>query len=266
VRLSHRGIYFCLAALLWVFDFPAEAQQPLKVPRIGYIAGVARSTNPVRIEAFRQGLRELGYEEGKNIIIEQRYASGKVEDLPALAAELVQLKVDVIVTGGPTVTRVVKEATATTPIVMAQDPDPVSSGLVVSLRRPGGNITGLSSLAADLSGKRLELLKEILPKLSRAAVFLTSTNTGNAQQLRETEVAAAALGVELQQLDVLAPKDIETVFQAASKGRADAVIVLNSSVTNSYRKQITKLAVERRLPAIYWGREYVEDGGLSAIT
>ena len=163
MRLRNTVVQFGLAAMLLSLSFTGEAEQPLKVPRIGYIAGVARSTNPVRIQAFRQGLRELGYEEGKNIIIEQRYAAGKVEDLPALAAELVQLKVDVIVTGGPTVTRVVKEATASTPIVMAQDPDPVSSGLVVSLRRPGGNITGLSSLAADLSGKRLELLKEILP-------------------------------------------------------------------------------------------------------
>ena len=165
--------------------------------------------------------------EGKNIVIEWRSAEGKLDRLPALAAELVRLKVDIIVTGGPTATRAAKEATTTIPIVMTQDSDPVGNGFVASLARPGGNITGLSTLAPELSGKRLELLKEIVPKLSRVAVLGTSTNPGNAQALKEMELAAGAFGVKLQYLDVRDPKDIETAFRAASKGRADAVLVLS---------------------------------------
>ena len=188
---------------------------------------------------------------------------GKFDRLPALAAELVRLKVDVIVTAGPTPTRAAKEATSTIPIVMTQDPDPVGTGFVASLARPGGNITGLSTLAPELSGKRLELLKEIVPKLSRVAVFGTSTDPGNAQMLREVELAAKAFGVKLQYLDVLDPKDIETAFRAASKGRAEAVLVMVAgAVANSHRTQIVELAVKSRLPVIYNGREYVEAGGL----
>ena len=189
--------------------------------------------------------------EGKNIVIEYRYAEGKLDRFPALAAELVRLKVDVIVTAGPAPTRSAKEATATIPIVMALDDDPVGNGFVASLARPGGNITGLSSLAPEISGKRLELLKEIVPKLSRVAVLGNSTSPGNAQSLKEIELAAGAFGVQLQYLDVLSPKDIETAFRAASKGRADAVLVLASPVFNSQRKQIADLAVKSRLPAIY---------------
>ena len=161
----------------------AEAQQPKKVPRIGFLGANFPSTNPARYEAFRQGLRELGYVEGKNIVIEWRWAEGKTERLPDLAAELVRLKVDVIVTAGPAVTRIAKEATTSIPIVMPQGGDPVGSGFVASLARPGGNITGLSSLSPELSGKRLELLKEIVPKLSRVAVLGTSTQPGYAQSL-----------------------------------------------------------------------------------
>ena len=182
----------------------AEAQQSAKVPRIGYLSGGATfDGQSTRIEAFRQGLRELGYVEGKNIVIEYRYAEGKVDRLPALAAELVRLKVDVIVANGPPSTRAAKEATVTIPIVMAQDSDPVGSGFVASLERPGGNITGLSTLAPEVSGKRLELLKEIIPKLSRVAVLGISTRPGNAQSLKEVELAAGALKVKLQFLDVL---------------------------------------------------------------
>jgi putative ABC transport system substrate-binding protein len=249
-----------IALLIFALVHLAEAQQPKKVSRIGYLGGASPVSD--RMEAFRQGLRELGYVEGKNIVIEYRSAEGKPDSLPALAAELVRLKVDIIVSSGATPTRAAKEATATIPIVMSQDPDPVGNGFVASLARPGGNITGLSSLTAELSGKRLELLKEILPKLSRVAVFETSTNTGNAQQLRETELAAGALGVKLQHLDVLGPKDIETAFRAASKGRADAVLVLTSAVTNSHQTEIAKLAVKSRLPAIYARAEAVEAGGL----
>ena len=240
----------------------AQAQQTGKVPRIGYLAATSLSANAVRIEAFRQGLRELGYVEGKNIVIEWRFAEGKLDRLPALAAELVRLKVDVIVTSASTQTPVAKAATSTIPIVMAQDSDPVGSGFVASLARPGGNITGLSTLSPELSGKRLELLKEIVPRLSRVAVLGSSNNPGNTQSLKEVELAAAAFGVQLQYLDVLAPKDIETAFRAATKGRADSVLALGGPVLFSQRKQLIALAVKNRLPVIYARPEFVEDGGL----
>ena len=239
-----------------------EAQQTTKVTPIGYLSAQSLSINGPRIEAFRQGLRELGYVEGKSIFTEWRFAEGKADRLPALAAELVRLKVDVIVTAGPPSTRSAKQATATIPIVMAFDIDPVGSGFVASLARPGGNITGLATLSPEISGKQLELLKEIAPKLSRVAVLGNATNPGGPQALREINLAADALGVQLQYLEVQGPKDIETAFQAASKERADAVLVVSAVVLLSQRKQIVDLAVKSRLPAIYNRPEYVEDGGL----
>jgi putative ABC transport system substrate-binding protein len=201
--------------------------------------------------------------DGKNIIIEWRSAEGKRDRLPALATELVHLKVDVIVTAGPLVTRAAKEATVTIPIVMAQDPDPVGNGFVASLARPGGNITGLSTLAPELSGKQMEVLKEIVPKLSRVAVFGTSTRPGNAQTLRQVELAAGALGVKLQYLDILSPKDIVTAFQAAVRERADGALwFVTGSIGNPHRKKVADLAVSSRLPVIYFEREDVEAGGL----
>jgi ABC-type uncharacterized transport system substrate-binding protein len=240
----------------------AEAQQPKKVPRIGFLSPVSPSTISDRVEAFQQGLRELGYVEGKNIVIEWRYAEGKVDRLPGLAAELVRVKVDLIVTTGPTPTRAAKGATVTIPIVMGFDNDPVGNGFVASLARPSGNITGLSTLYPEISGKQLELLKEIVPRLSRVAVLGSSTTPGDAQALRETELAAPALKVKVQYLDVLSAKDIETVFRAASKGRADALLVLTSPVFVLQRTQIAEFAVKSRLAAIYDRREFVEDGGL----
>ena len=251
-----------IAFVLAVTGAVTQAQKLTKVPRIGYLEAVFASTNLARTEAFRQGLRDLGYIEGKNIVIDWRYADGKLDRLPALAAELVHLKVDVIVTAGPAATRSAKEATSNIPIVMAFDNDPVGSGFVASLARPGGNITGLSALAPELTGKRLELLKETDPRLSRLAVLGTSTEPGYAETLRETELAAAALKVQLQYLDVLATKDIEAAFQAASKGRADAVLVLTGPVLISQRTQLANLAVKSRLPSMYYRREYAEDGGL----
>jgi len=175
----------------------------------------------------------------------------------------VRLKVDIIVTAGPLATRAAKEGTSTIPVVMAQDPDPVGNGFVASLARPGGNITGLSRLAPELSGKRLELLKEIIPKLSRVAVFGTSTQPGSAQMIREVELAAKAFGVKLQYLDLLSPKDIETAFREAGKGRADGVLMLVAGgVAGAHRTEIVELAVKSRLPVIYSGREYLEAGGL----
>jgi putative ABC transport system substrate-binding protein len=255
-------IGFAVCAMLFALCFPAEAQQPRKVPRIGFLFGTFSSVQESLVEAFEQGLRDLGYIEGRNITIEYRYAEGKLDWLPALIAELVGLKVDVIVTGGPPATRTAKKATATIPIVMAQDDDPVGNGVIASLARPGGNITGLATLAPEISGKRLELLKEIVPKLSRVVVLGTSTNPGNSQALRETEVAAGAFGVRLQYLDVLSPNDIETVFREASKGRADAGLVLGGPVLNLHRTQVTDLAAKNRLPATYNVPEYVEAGGL----
>jgi putative tryptophan/tyrosine transport system substrate-binding protein len=251
-----------LGAMLFALSYSASAQQPKKIPRIGFLAGVSPSTISARTEAFRQGLRELGYVEGKNIIIEWRYAEEKLDRLNDLAAELVRLKVEVIVSAAPTVTRSVKEATKTIPIVMAFDDDPVGNGFVASLARPGGNITGLSNLSPEISGKQVELLKEIVPRLSRVAVFGTLTRPCNTQSLKEIELAAGAFGVKVQYLDVQNSKDIETAFRAASKGRADSVLVLGGTVINSHRKQLIDLSVKSRLPAIYARPEFVEDGGL----
>ena len=251
-----------LCAMLFALCFPAQAQQPTKIPRIGYLIGLSPAGFAVRLDAFRQGLRELGYVEGKNIVIEWRSSEGKTDRLPGLAAELVRLKVDVIVSTGPPGTRATKEATSTIPIVMSNDNDPVGNGFVASLARPGGNITGLATLYPEISGKRLELLKEIVPKLSRVAVFGTSTFSGSAQRIREIKLAAGAFKVQLQYVDVLDPKDIETAFQAARKGRADAVLALGGAVLNSQQAQTAELAIKSRLPAIYERREYVEAGGL----
>jgi putative ABC transport system substrate-binding protein len=256
--------YVAFAVLILVLSLPAGAQQPAKAPRIGLLAAVSLASIPARTDGFRDGLRRLGYTEGRNIIIESRGVVAKLDRLSELAAELVRLKVDVIVTTGPTSTRAAKEATSTIPIVMAFDSDPVGSGVVASLARPGGNVTGLSSLAPELSGKQLELLKEIIPKISRIAVLGTSTQPGNAQALKEMEQAAASFGVQLQYRDVLAVKDIETAFRAASSGHADAVLVLTSPVLNSQRTQTVNLAARSRLPSVYFATEFVDDGGLMA--
>jgi putative ABC transport system substrate-binding protein len=236
-----------------------ESQQPKKVHRIGYFSISNPSANSASLGAFRQGLRELGYIEGTNFVIESPSAE---KNEAGRAAELVRLKVDVILTGGATNTRAAKEATTTIPIVFFQDPDPIANGFVTSLARPGGNITGLSSMVADLSGKRLELLKEMLPKLSRLAVFGNSANAGNGTQLRETERAAGALRMQLQFLDILSAKDIGVAFQEATKGRAEAVFVLRGPVITTQATQLAQHAVKAHLPASYPQSNFVEDGGL----
>ena len=251
-----------VAALVLALGAMAQAQQTAKVPRVGFLTAGSPSTIAARIEALRQGLRELGYIEDKNVVIEWRFAEGKLERLADLVVELVRLNVDVILSAGAAVTGPAKDATRTIPIVMAQDTDPVGNGFVASLARPGGNITGLSSYSAELNGKRLELLKEIVPKLSRLALVGQSTYPGNAQALKETELAAEALKVKLQYLDVLDPKDIETSFREAIKRRADGVLVLQSAVLNSQRKQTVDLATKSRLPTIYYAPEFLEIGGL----
>ena len=261
---SNVGKFFVwlLATVLLTTGSLAQAQQPKKVPEIGFLAATSPSIESTRVAAFQQGLHELGYVEGNNIVIEWRWAEGKFDRLPALAAELVRLKVEVIVTGGSTSSGAAKKVTTTVPIVMAQVSDPVGSGFVASLGRPGGNMTGLSTLAPEISGKQLEFLKEIVPKLSRVAVLGTSTAPGNAQALKETGLAAKAFKVQLQYLDILGPADIESAFRAATKGRADAVLVLGTPVFISQRTQLAELAIKSRIPATYQASEYVEAGGL----
>ena len=260
------AIVFALSAILFVLCHSVEAQESTKIPRIGYLVAGYRSDILARTDAFRHSLRELGYVEGKNIIIEERYADGKIDRLSPLAAELVRLNVSVIVAAGPQTTRRAKEATSTIPIVMGFHNDPVGSGMVASLARPGGNVTGLSTLAPEISGKQLELLKEIVPRLSRVAVLGTSTMPGNAQLVKEIELAAGAFGVKLQYVDVLDSKDIDTAFRAVTKAHADALLVLPSFLLTSQRKQVVSLALKTRLPSIYDRQEFVEDGGLMSYS
>jgi ABC-type uncharacterized transport system substrate-binding protein len=259
--MSSKIIRFALGALLVALSLPADAQQP-KIARIGFLSAASPSVASFRTEPFRQGLRELGYVEGKTIVIVYRYAEGKLDRLPALAVELVRIKVDVILSGGSSTTRPAEEATSTIPIVMAQDDDPVGNGFVASLARPGGNITGLATFSPELSGKRMELLKEIIPRLSRVAVLGTSTQPGNAQGLRETELAAGAYKIHVQYQDVLGLGDIEPAFRAASQWHAEAVLVLGGPVLNSDRRRVVDLARKIRLPATYNVPDFVEVGGL----
>ena len=241
----------------------AEAQQSKKVRRIAWLTGSTLSSNTHRIEAFRQGLRDLGYVEGTNILIEWQGADGNPDRQRVLVAELLRLEVDVIVTSGGGPTRAAKEATATIPIVFAQDTDPIGNGFVASLARPGGNITGLSRLAPELTGKQIDLLKEVVPKLSRVAVFANLTSPSYSQVLKETKLAAGALAVKLQYQNVQGPKDFETAFREASKERANAVLwVVSGNIASPHRKTIAELAIRSRLPAIYEQATFVEAGGL----
>ena len=250
-----------LCAMLFALCYSASAQQPAKIPRIAWLSNLRFSEIPNRVEAFRQGLRELGYVEGKNIVIEWR--EGNNDQVPALAAELVRLKVDVIVSGALSLTRAAKAATSTIPIVMAQDPDPVGNGFVASLAHPGGNITGLSTLAPELNGKKLEILKEVIPRISRVAVFVTSTVRDSAQVSKEVEIAAQALKVKLQYLDVLTPADFETAFREAIKGRAEGVLMeVAGPVYIPHRKKTPELAAKSRLPVMYRRPQDVKAGGL----
>lgn len=253
---------FCV--LLLALCAPAQGQQVERVPRIGFLILRTASDpfNTLHLGTFRQGLRQLGYVEGENINIEYGYAEGRTERLPELARELVRRKVSIIVTSGPQVTRAAKTATATIPIVMVFDNDPVGNGFVAGLARPGRNITGLSALSTKLGGKQLELLREVVPKVSRVAVIGNSNEPSNSQSLREIELAAKGFGVKLQYLDVLDSKDIETTFRAAIKGRAEALLTLTSPVLAIYSTKIADLALKSRLPAIYFRPEFVKDGGL----
>jgi len=244
----------------------AEAQQPGKISRIGFLSPSSPSDLRMQrfFEGFRHGLGELGYVEGQNIAIESRWAEGKYDRLPGLAAELVRLKVDVIVTAAVPAIRAAKEATRTIPIVMASVVDPVTTGLVASLARPGGNITGLSTMAPELVGKQLQMLKEVVPKSSRVAVLWNPANPGNAPQLREAEAAARTLGVRLQPLEARNPNDFDGAFAAMTRQQAGALIVLVDSMLNDHRTRIADLAAKSRLPAVYGLPEHAEAGGLMA--
>ena len=244
----------------------AAAQQAAKIPRIGYLSPLSPSSDSIRNEAFRQGLRDLGYVEGQNITIEYRYAEGKFDRLPDLAAGLVRLKVDVIVAASTPGTLAAKNATSTIPIVMTGSADPVPTGLISSLARPGGNITGLSLLSGELSGKRLGLLKEVVPNLSRVAVLFDAANPGSLLQVRETEAAAKVLGVQLQPLEVRGPNpDFEKTFQATTRGRAGALITPDDAVILVHRTRIVDFAARNRLPAMYGFRELVDARRLDVL-
>jgi putative tryptophan/tyrosine transport system substrate-binding protein len=242
----------------------ATAQPPQKVPRVGYLSPFSPS-DPVRqrrLEAFRQGLRELGYVDGQNIAIESRWAEAQYERYPALVADLVRLKVDVIVAISGAATRAAQQATRTIPIVMLHVNDPVGSGLVASLARPGGNVTGLTIMDPDLVGKQLQLLTEVVPKVSRVALLRHPDNPASAAQLREAEAAARVLGVRLQILEARNPQGINRAFAAMTRERAGALLIIADALFGNQRRQIIELAATRRLPSILGGGAYAEDGGL----
>jgi putative ABC transport system substrate-binding protein len=254
---------FCLLITVLLITGLVEAQQPpKKIPRVGFLIASSASSQVPRLEAFKRGMRELGYVEGQNIIIEIRSGEGKAELLPKAATELVNLKVDVIVSGGTTSTRALKQATSTIPIVMTLEGDPVGDGLAASLARPGGNITGLSTMGPELSGKRLELLKEMIPKISRVAVFY-SASPQNAPLSSEVDVAAKSLGLRLQKLELRGPTDIDTAFRAATRERAGAALARAAAVLLSQRTRVAELAIKSRLPMIFGREEFVEAGGLA---
>jgi putative tryptophan/tyrosine transport system substrate-binding protein len=259
-------VFICL--LLTVFLLtgrPAEAQQPSKIPRIGYLSGVGSETDSLK--GLRQGLRDLRYVEGKNILVEFRFAEGQLERLPSLVAELVQLKVDVVVAAPLSAIRAAKQATKTIPIVMVTTGDPVATGLIDSLARPGGNITGLTRFTRELSGKRLELLKEVVPTISRVAVLWDANVTTPGIALKEYEAAAPGLKLQVQSLEVRGPNpDLEGAFQGAVKRRANALVTILNPLLNRYRKQIAELAIKHRLPSMYEATDYVEAGGLMSYS
>jgi ABC-type uncharacterized transport system substrate-binding protein len=255
---------FALLLILFALGISAQAQQAKKIPRIGFLGGSGITNNPrSNFNVFLQGLRDLGYVDGKNIVIENRNAEGKLDLIPILVDELIQLKIDVLVTTNPTAIRAAKEATKTIPVVMVSSVDPVATGIVDSLARPGGNITGLSLLARDLSGKRLELITEAVPGIKRIGVLWDANSSAAAIGLKEYEAAARTMKVPLQSLAVQGPiPDLESAVQAAAKGRADALITVRTSVLNLYSKHIADLAIKNRLPSMFEVSAYVEVGGL----
>jgi putative tryptophan/tyrosine transport system substrate-binding protein len=253
---------FALGATLFALSFPVQAQQPKKVPRIGVLATGTPSSMEEVLVPFRQRLHELGYVEGKSIAFEYRYGEGKIDRLPDLAAELVRLKVDVIVTTSTPTAMAAKSATTTIPIVIFGATDPVGTGVVASLARPGGNITGVTVMNEELAGKRLELLKETTPKVSRVAVLWMSANPGSALVFKQTQAAARELGLQLQSLDVQSDADLESSFKSATRSGAHALDVLRTPLIATQLTRIADFAVKNRLPSIHDRRDFVEAGGL----
>src|SRR2546425_4599095 len=258
---------WCIVTLtlsLLAAPLAADAQQAGKVPRIGFLGVTSPSDRPSHLDAFRQRLRELGWVEGQNIVIDYRYAEGRVDRLPDLAAELVRLKVDLIVaSAGTQAATAAKNATETIPIVMIYVRDPVGTGLIASLARPGGNVTGVSGSAGlELFAKQLELLKEIVPKIRRVAILSNPANAYHQLAIREVNVAARSLGVQLQLLEARGPNEFDGAFAAMATERVGALLVLSDAIFNSHRTRLADLAAKSRLPAAYGVRESVEAGGL----
>jgi putative ABC transport system substrate-binding protein len=260
--MSKHVFRLALCAMLFALCGLVEAQQTKKISRIGYVDAGSPPTTGHRAQAFIQGLREFGYVEGQNIAVEYRWADGKLENLPSFIADLVRLKVDVIVSSATPAIRSAKEQTGTIPIVMAGVTDPVANRFVASLARPGGNITGLTHLAPDLTGKRLELLKEIVPRLSRVAVLWNPKQPGQAAAYKESQVAAQTLRLTVISMEAQNREEIEKILSGARKERAEAIFELPDPVVFVNRELITEFAAKHRLPAMYSFREYVEAGGL----
>ena len=242
----------------------SEAQQTRKMYRIGVLETMSATLNTANLDAFRQGLRELGYVEGRNFVIEYRSADGRPERFPGLATELVRLKVDLIVTRGTPAVLAAEKATGSIPIVMATSADPALFGAVSNLARPGRNVTGLSTIAVELAGKRLELLKEAIPRIARIALLANMSSPASASQWRQIEGAARSLGLEPQLLDLRAPEEFARVFDNAIKQRADAILVANDTLTQTNLRRIVDLSAKHRLPSIFASREFVDAGGLMA--
>ena len=263
--MKAKFVVYALLALILTTIHLVEAQQAKKIHRIGYLSNIDAARESAISEGLRLALRELGYIEGQNIAIEYRYAEGKPDRYPDLAAELVRLSVDmIVVSGGSSMVRAAKNATKTIPIVMmGGGDDPVKAGLIESLAHPGGNVTGFSNLATEFGGKRLELLKEVIPKLSHVAVLYDPTTRSNVFELKEVLPAAArALGLTLQPWEVQSADDIDKIFASLGKQRPNGLYVLRGPLMNINRKRIVGLALKSRLPSMYANREYVEAGGL----
>ena len=257
-----------VAAMLLAVAVIAEAQQPKKIPLIGYVSGSGDPKTPgPQVEGFRQGLRDLGYIEGNNILVEYRYVEQGLDRVPGLVAELVKLKVDILVTTFTLATRAAKQATKTIPIVMVAVSDPVESGFVDSLARPGGNITGVARFTRELSGKRLELLKEAVPRISRVGVIWDGNAPGPTLGSKEYEAATNSLKLEFQPLEVRgSAPDLDGAFQAAAKGRVNALIVVRNRIIDRQSKRIVDFTIKNRLPSLWEGREFIEAGGLMSYS
>ena len=266
--MNRKFTFSTLCTMLFALCLSVEAQQPAKISRIGVLSSSGNSGTPgSQIEAFRQGLRDLGYIEGKNILVEYRYAEGEQDHIPSLVTELVQLKVDVLVVTALTAVRAAKQATKTTPVVMVILSDPVATGLVDSLARPGGNITGFTRLTRELNGKRLELLKEAIPGISSAAVYWDADAPGAAAALKEYDAASRALKMKLQPLALRGPNpDFEEPLRIAAKTPLGALVTINNALVRRYSKRIADLAIRYRLPSMYEGRDYIAVGGLMSYS